>query len=134
MIRRLHHAQVTVPTDRLEDARRFYEEVLGLKQIERPTNEGWVSNGYWFLISDDGVALHIGVEDGVEGRPTTTTRAHIAYEVDDLAEMLQRVRAAGCQCKTDEPPGLPLIPGWRRFQSRDPFGNQIEFISPAGLG
>ena len=125
MIAGIHHVQVTVPSDRLEDARAFYRDVLGLPAGDRPTGAGWRPNGVWFDLPD-GRQLHVGVEDGVERKPT---RAHAAYAVADLPAALERLRAAGCECQTDDEPHVPVIPGWRRFQTRDPFGNQLEFIS-----
>jgi len=64
--------------------------------------------------------LHIGVEDGADRRGT---KAHVAYEVSDLADW--RIRLAAHQ--TDVEDGIP-IPGYGRFEFRDPFGNRIEMI------
>ncbi len=126
MIADIHHAQVTVPGDRLDEAIDFYGDVLELPRAERPTGEGWRPRGAWFTVGTR--QLHIGVEDDVDRAPT---RAHVAYEVTDLATyaaLLERLRAAGKDCQTDDEPGVPPITGWKRFQSRDPFGNQIEFV------
>ena len=128
LVQGIHHAQVTVPPERLAEAVAFYRDVIGLTPTERPSGEGWRPNGAWFALAD-GRQLHVGVEEAVERRPT---RAHVAYEVDDLPVMLARLREAGCECQTDDDPGVPRIPGWRRFQSRDPFGNQIEFVARIG--
>ena len=64
-------------------------------------------------------------------KKTSTARkaAHIAYELDDLEPLLLRLREAGHICRTDDEPDVPIIPGWRRFQTRDPVGNQIEFVA-----
>lgn len=121
----IHHAQVTVPTDQLQAAIDFYGGVLGLRRIERPSGQGWRPDGAWFAIGTR--ALHVGVEDGID----RLTRQHVAYHVDDLPAMLATLRQAGCACQTDEDDGVPVIPGWRRFQTRDPFGNMIEFVSEA---
>ncbi|MEM1011531.1 MAG: VOC family protein [Planctomycetota bacterium] len=123
-VRDIHHAQVTTPLDRLDELTAFYRDVIGLTPIERPAGNGWRPNGSWFALGSR--QLHIGVEEGVD---RTGTRSHVAYEVDDLAAMLQRLRDAGCVCKTDDEPGVPKIPGWRRFQTRDPVGNQVEFVA-----
>lgn len=124
MIRDIHHAQVTVPPDRLEEAIAFYGGLLGLQRIDRPTGEGWRPNGAWFAVGSR--QLHVGVEEIDRVKPT---RAHVAYHVDDLPALLAKLRAAGLDCQSDDDPVVPKIPGWRRFQSRDPFGNQIEFVS-----
>ncbi len=125
MIRDIHHAQVTVPPDRLNEAVTFYGNVLGLRRIDRPGGGAWDdSRGAWFAVGSR--QLHIGIEDADRTRPT---RAHIAYHVDDLPALLVRLRDAGFNCQSDDDPSVPKIPGWRRFQTRDPFGNQVEFVS-----
>jgi catechol 2,3-dioxygenase-like lactoylglutathione lyase family enzyme len=125
-VRDIHHVQVTTPLDRLDEMNAFYRDVLGLTPTDRPTGDGWRSDGVWFTVG--GRQLHIGVEENVD---RTGTRSHVAYQVDNLQEMLVRLRAAGCVCQTDDDAGIPMIPGWRRLQTRDPVGNQIEFVSPA---
>ena len=124
MIAGIHHAQVMVPTDRLDEAIGFYGGVLGLVRSQRPTGQGWESRGAWFTVGDR--QLHLGVEDGVDH---AATRGHVAYEVDDLAPVVRRLQQAGCPVDVDGQPGIPVIPGWRRAQSRDPFGNLIEFVA-----
>jgi catechol 2,3-dioxygenase-like lactoylglutathione lyase family enzyme len=53
------------------------------------------------------------------------TKAHIAYEVNNLEEWRAKLAAAGTQLLD----GVP-IPGCNRFEFRDPFGNRVEFIEP----
>ena len=64
--------------------------------------------------------MHLGAEDGV-GR--TATKAHLAYEVTDL----ERVRRALAD-EGYEPLDSVPIPGYERFEARDPLGNRVEFI------
>jgi catechol 2,3-dioxygenase-like lactoylglutathione lyase family enzyme len=123
-VRDIHHAQVTTPRIRLDEMVTFYRDVLGLMPTDRPTGDGWRPNGVWFTVGSR--QLHIGVEEDVD---RTGTRSHIAYEVDDFDEMLDRLRSTGHDCQTDDDAGVPQIPGWRRFQTRDPVGNQIEFVA-----
>jgi len=66
------------------------------------------------------VQVHIGVEDGVD---RNLTKAHVAYEVDDLEAWKARVEVQGIEIGDSVP-----IPGYMRFEIRDPFGNRIEFI------
>ena len=63
--------------------------------------------------------LRNGVEDGVE----RNTRAHLAYEVTDLANWRKRITDKGWKI-TEQ----PKIPNYERFHFRDPFGNNIELI------
>lgn len=117
MIKGIHHVQITVPKGAEPQARDFYCGVLGLPEIEKPASlEG--RGGLWIKVGDRDV--HIGTEDGFE---RTSTKAHVAYEVTDVAAWRDRLKQA-------EIASLDSIPidGLDRFEARDPFGNRIEFI------
>jgi catechol 2,3-dioxygenase-like lactoylglutathione lyase family enzyme len=116
---RLHHAQITVPKGQESAARAFYCGVLGLSEIEKPTSLQ-ARGGLWLALGD--IQLHIGTEDDID-RPAT--KAHLAYEVDDLPAWRERLQAAGATILESIP-----IPGYERFEFRDPFGNRVEFIRP----
>jgi catechol 2,3-dioxygenase-like lactoylglutathione lyase family enzyme len=119
MIEDIHHVQVTVPLGSEEAARRFYCQVLGLTEIEKPESLRG-RGGFWMQVG--GRQLHIGVEEGVERHRTKT---HVAYQVDDLAAWRERLQRAGVEAEECLP-----IPGYERFECRDPFGNRIELIQP----
>ncbi len=116
MIQAIHHVQITVPNDRLNEARAFYENTLGLPLAPRPADMG--RDGFWFRVFDRD--LHLGVEEGVD---RNTTRAHVAFKVDDVAAYEKKLSAAGF--KTQRPVN---IEGYERIQFRDPCGNQLELI------
>jgi catechol 2,3-dioxygenase-like lactoylglutathione lyase family enzyme len=119
MILGLHHAQITVARADEEAARSFYGGVLGLPEIEKPDSlKG--RGGFWLQVGDRQV--HVGVEEGVERRKT---KAHLAYQVDDADAWLARLQAAGIEIADSLP-----IPGFKRFEFRDPFGNRVEMIQP----
>lgn len=119
MIRGIHHVQITVPADAQDRARAFYTEVLGLALVDKPAAlQG--RGGFWLQVGARQV--HVGVEEGVE---RARTKAHVAYEVDDLDAVRQRLAAAGITPAASVP-----IPGFARFEIRDPFGNRVEFIQP----
>ena len=118
MIIRLHHAHITVPVGAEDQARAFYCLALGLPEIEKPaslTSRG----GFWLQVGDQSV--HVGTETGAD---RMATKAHLAYLVDDLAVWLDKLQAIGIATSG----GIP-IPGYDRFEFRDPFGNRVEFIS-----
>ena len=119
MIHRLHHAQITIPNDATDRARAFYCDLLGLREIPKPESLR-DRGGFWLEVS--GQELHVSLEDGVE---RNATKAHLAYQVDDLEFWRSRLNNAGFQILE----GLP-IPGFVRFETRDPFGNRLEMIQP----
>jgi len=117
MIVGLHHAQITIPRGGEARARAFYCDVLGLRELEKPAalrDRG----GLWLQVGD--AQVHIGVEDGVE---RAATKAHVAYEVTDLAAWRVRLQSAGIEVLE----GVS-IPNQQRFEFRDPFGNRVEFL------
>ena len=115
----LHHAQITIPREAEAQARYFYCKVLGLLEIAKPESlQG--RGGFWLLVGDRQV--HVGVEDGVDRQ---ATKAHLAYQVTNIAEWQERLQAHGMKILDSVP-----IPGYCRFETRDPFGNRIEFIQP----
>ena len=116
----VNHFQVNVPTAEHDRARRFYLEFLGLREIHRPAV--FKSGGTW--MSAGSFEVHIGLEDGIE----RVTRAHIAYEVDDIAAWRKKVNEAGYKIVEQ-----PKIPNYERFHFRDPFGNNIELIERTGM-
>jgi catechol 2,3-dioxygenase-like lactoylglutathione lyase family enzyme len=114
----IDHIQITIPTGQEQIARAFYCGVLGLAEIEKP-NSLKGRGGLWVAIG--GQELHIGTEDGVD---RTLTRAHVAYRVEDIDSWRAKLERAGCVILESVP-----IPGCDRFETRDPFGNRMEFIS-----
>jgi catechol 2,3-dioxygenase-like lactoylglutathione lyase family enzyme len=117
LIQRIHHAQITIPVGAEAKARAFYCNVLGLKELKRPDVLAQRS-GFWLDLND--LQLHIGVEDDVR---RSATKAHVAYEVHDLEDARSRLQKEGIEVL----PGIP-IPGYNRFEFRDPFGNRVEFL------
>jgi len=117
-VRALHHAAVTVPTERLDEARRFYSELLGLDEAPRPEAE-LGRPGIWYTLG--ATELHIQCRDGAE--PDRSDR-HPALVVGDLDALRERLRANGVELED-----TPTLMGRRRFFCRDPFGNRIELMT-----
>ena len=116
----VHHAQITVPRDKENEAREFYCGVLGLPEIPKPASLE-SRGGFWAKMGDRD--LHVGIEDGVD---RSATKAHIAYEVDDVSAWRKMLTGRGFRTLDSIP-----IPGYDRFEFRDPFGNRVELIQPA---
>lgn len=114
----LHHAQITIPKGAEEEGRQFYCGVLGLAEVEKPaTLQG--RGGFWLQVGDRQV--HVGTE---ERGNRTATKAHLAYEVTNIEAWRARLEQEGIAILE----GVP-IPGYERFEFRDPFGNRVEFIA-----
>ena len=117
MIVGIHHVQITVDPADVEAARRFYCDVLQLVELEKPDSLK-ERGGFWVTVGDR--QLHIGLEADVDRTPT---KAHIAYQVDDLVWWRARLLSEGAAIIESVP-----ISGYERFETRDPFGNRMEFI------
>jgi catechol 2,3-dioxygenase-like lactoylglutathione lyase family enzyme len=123
MIVGVDHVQITVSSKQVEEARRFYCGLLGLQEIEKPDSlKG--RGGFW--LDAGGQRVHVGVEEGVD---RLATKAHVAYRVDNIGHWLKNLTAAGFEVFD----GVP-IPGYDRFEFRDPFGNRVELISQTTSG
>ena len=118
MILAIHHAQITIPKGAEDEAREFYCALLGLREIPKP-NELAGRGGFWLEVGDRQV--HVGTEDNAE---RTVTKAHVAYLVQSIDDARQTLATAGVEIIE----GIP-IPGYERFEFRDPFGNRVEFLA-----
>lgn len=117
MIIKVQHAQITIAVGTEEKAREFYRETLGFTEVPRPQAlQG--RGGFWLEIG--GFQVHVGTDDGFD---RTSTKAHLAYEVESLGYWRKRLQA----CHIEILEGLP-IPNFNRFEFRDPFGNRVEFL------
>jgi catechol 2,3-dioxygenase-like lactoylglutathione lyase family enzyme len=117
LILRVHHAQITIPDGAEDEARKFYCDILGLREVAKPEILR-TRGGFW--LEAGGFQIHIGTENGFDRRKS---KSHIAYEVENLQNW--REKLIGNDVEILE--GVP-IPGYRRFEFRDPFGNRVEFL------
>lgn len=106
------------PPGGIEDARRFYREVVGLEEIERPETMGGV--GVWFAVGSQ--ELHISEHEPF----APAARGHPAFELSaaELDALAWRLQTAGAEVSWDD-----RLPGARRFYSFDPAGNRLEFLT-----
>jgi catechol 2,3-dioxygenase-like lactoylglutathione lyase family enzyme len=116
----LHHVQVSCPPDGEQVARRFYGDLLGLPEVDKPPVLA-ARGGCWFR--DEGVEVHVGVEG--DFRPAR--KAHPAFVLDDAAaleKLAVRIEAAGLPVTWDDD-----FPGYRRFHTADGHGNRVELLA-----
>ena len=110
------HVQVPIPPEGEEAARPFYSGILGLREIAKP--EPLVSRGgCWF--SDGVIQIHLGIEPGFN----PSKKAHAAFIVEGIDEILARCVQAGVETRSDVP-----VLGYRRINVFDPFGNRFELM------
>ena len=120
MIVGLDHSFLTIQDGGEDAARRFYGEVLGVEEIQRP--EGFQrSSGVWFQAG--GQELHLGTDDA----HLPPKRPHPGFRVGELGGARrgrERLTSNRYDVEWDE-----RIEGPRRFYTRDPFGNRIELLA-----
>ena len=118
LVEAINHVQLAMPEGKEAEARRFYADLLGISEVDKPPNLV-ARGGCWF--ERGALKVHLGVER--DFRPAR--KAHPAFTVSDLAGLVQRLARAGYHVVKDE----PLVGFERRYVS-DPFGNRIELMEP----
>lgn len=112
----VHHVQIAIPEGGEDEARRFYGEVLGLEEVDKPTALA-AQGGAWFR--NEHLEVHLEVDQDFQ--PGAIARP--GFLVDDLELVASRIGGAGFQVRPDS-----QFPGHRRFDVEDPFGNPLAFL------
>lgn len=115
----LDHVQVAAPAGCEGDARRFFGELLGLAEIEKPKALGG-RGGVWFRVGAQ--QLHVGVDDVFA--PARKAHPALCVEAGALDALAERLTAAGAKVLWDD-----ALADTRRFYSEDPWGNRIELVA-----
>jgi catechol 2,3-dioxygenase-like lactoylglutathione lyase family enzyme len=113
----IDHVQLAAPPGCEAEARRFFGELLGLEEVEKPDSLR-ARGGVWFQVGTQ--QLHVGVEQ--EFAPAR--RAHPAFAVLRYDELVARLSSVGVETIADD-----SIPGVRRSYVADPWGNRIELVA-----
>ena len=116
------HVQLAAPTGCEPAARRFFGDLLGLDEVEKPPVLA-ARGGVWFRVGAQ--ELHIGVA----GDFTPALKAHPALRAGSTAELealAARLEAAGHAVAWADP---AEIPGTHRFFADDPWGNRLELLA-----
>lgn len=109
----LDHCSVIITN--VERSRKFYRDVLGLKEIHKPRTFDFVV--IWFDLGNQ--HLHLLLKE----KPDTISARHFALRVKDVAAARSYFREKGVEMQETTP-----IPGADRFFIQDPDGNRIEII------
>lgn len=115
----LDHVQMAAPPGCEAEARRFYGNLLGLAEVEKPEALR-ARGGVWFRCGAQ--QLHIGVED--DFAPARKAHPAIRVAAGELDALAERLGDAGERVAWDE-----SLASVRRFYSQDPWGNRIELLS-----
>jgi catechol 2,3-dioxygenase-like lactoylglutathione lyase family enzyme len=121
----LDHVQVAAPAGCEAEARRFYGDVLGLAELEKPPPLR-AAGGAWFALGAQ--QLHVGVADPF----TAATKAHPALAVGgepELRALARRLEEAGAPVRWDD-----RLPDAVRFYTDDPWGNRLELLTRLAPG
>ena len=127
-ILQLHH--VSLPTADLERSRRFYQEVLGLAEIQRPP---FPFPGAWFQLGDRELHL-IGGEnvDAQGGTGTDANQLHFAIRVVSFRQALEHLQGKGYREDVDPTDPMHLLArpqaltGYPQLYITDPDRHLIE--------
>ena len=117
----LDHVQIAAPEGCEAAARRYFGELVGLAEIEKPEPLR-ARGGAWFALGER--QLHVGVEKDFE--PARKAHVGLRVEAAELGPLAERLASAGAPVAWDD-----ALPGERRFYSEDPWGNRIEFLAAA---
>ena len=124
MIERLDH--VNVRTANLTGLTRFYTDVLGLRQGERPPL-GFP--GAWMYVGEQPVLHLVGVAE--QPQPTGELRLeHFAFSGRGLGEFLGRLKRLDVDFKQSRQAGTGNVV----VNLRDPDGNRLHVDFPASEG
>jgi glyoxylase I family protein len=112
-IAQIDHSSVIITN--VERSRRFYRDVLGLQEINKPRTFDFVV--LWFQLGNQQVHLLL------QEKADAISPRHFALRVTDVAAARNYFRAHGIPIQETTP-----IPGADRFFIADPDGNRIEII------
>lgn len=112
----IDHVQVAAPAHHEVEARQFYAETLGLKEITKPDRLAR-NGGVWFEIGQQ--QLHVGVQKDF----IPSQKAHPALLVENISDIRRHLESKGVEIVYGDE-----LEGADRFYISDPFGNRIEII------
>ena len=111
---------VTVQITDIERSKKFYGEVLGLEEVERPESFDFV--GAWFRTGN--ALIHLVAQP----EPDPETQAHFCLWAADIKDVFTEFETLGFKVQWNK----RKIPGIDRFFIRDPDGNRIELQGSDG--
>lgn len=108
---------VNIVTDDLEGTRKFYADVIGLIDGDRPSFQ---FPGAWLYIDDEAVIHLVGVDDQPD--EGTGTIDHVAFEAKGINDMIAMLEGRDIAFYVRDVPGMEI----RQVFLHDPNGVKIE--------
>lgn len=112
----LDHIQLAIPKGGEDQCRAFWAELVGLREIDKP-EALQTRGGLWFGLA--GSELHLGVQEPF----LPALKAHPGFRTTDITALAARFETADHDMVWDT-----KIMGRKRFFTKDPFGNRLEFL------
>src|SRR4029077_9874071 len=108
---------ITIATPKLEETRRFFVEVLGLKEGSRP-DVG--ITGYWLYAGERSIVHLFGLEEGRS--QAAAALDHFAFQLSDLGDMKRRLEEHRVPYQEFALPGSGRV----QLVTKDPNGVTVE--------
>ncbi|MEB2494621.1 VOC family protein [Peribacillus frigoritolerans] len=112
----IDHIQLAAPKGSEETARKFFKNILGFDEVEKP-EELKKRGEVWFEFGN--YQIHIGIEEPFY----PAKKAHPAFEIENIEELKKHLVTNGIDVIEDD-----KLPGAKRFYIYDPFGNRMELL------
>ncbi len=120
---KIHHINISAPSELLELEKQFFCKVLGLQIGFRPT---FSRNGYW-LYADDQAIVHLTESDIHFKNERQGFVDHVAFQSTGLKELTQTLEDMGIEYSTDYLPEIDLSQLF--FKSPSNTGVEVNFIN-----
>lgn len=112
----IDHIQLAAPKGSEEIARKFFVDILGFDEVEKPVQLK-KRGGVWFAFGH--YQIHIGIEEPFH----PAKKAHPGFEVENIEALAEHLTKNGINILRDD-----NLPGAKRFYVSDPFGNRLEIL------
>lgn len=116
LFKAIDHIQLAAPQGSEDTARKFFKDILGFEEIEKP-EELKKHGGVWFAFGR--YQIHIGIEEPF----SPAKKAHPAFEVENIAALKEHLITNSIDVMEDD-----KLSGAKRFYIFDPFGNRMELL------
>lgn len=114
----IDHINIRASAELLERVKTFYCEVLGLNEGFRPN---FTFPGYWLYAGPNAV-IHLSEEVSMDAARSTGSLDHVAFQVDDLTPVVDRLNELGIEHKKVRVSDIAMT----QIFFRDPAGLRIE--------